>query len=197
LFAFLQLFNAGIFFIALSYLRIDFDESYLIGKEHLVNQPVFRFSLIIHGLSAPFALLFVSSLVLLRIEKKSIQLHRLIGKSALIIGLFFVVPSGIGLSFYASGGPLGKFIFVCLSFYTAYTIISGFLSIKQKDILLHQHWMNELLVLLSSAITLRVLITFFTLVLDWKGNSMYNTAAFISWIPLILMLKIRQKTSLR
>lgn len=189
LFLLIQAFNVGIFYVALNYITIDFTESYLIGKNHLVNQPVFMFSLLIHGLSAPFALLMVSSLVLLRIDKKYPSLHRMIGKIGLVFCIFIVVPSGIGLSFYAMGGPIGKFLFISLSFYTGYAVISGYQTIKAGNIQKHQHWMNELLILLSSAIFLRLLITLFSLALDWRGDTMYNTAAFLSWIPWILLMK--------
>ncbi|MCC6701242.1 MAG: DUF2306 domain-containing protein [Fluviicola sp.] len=197
LFLLIQVFNAGIFYVALNYITVDFTESYLIGKAHLVNQPVFMYSLLIHGMSAPFALLFVSSLVLLRIDKKHLSLHRMIGKIGLVLCFFLVVPSGIGLSFYAMGGPIGKFLFISLSFYTGYAVISGYQTIKAGNIQKHQHWMNELLILLSSAIILRLLITVFSLALDWKGDTMYNTAAFLSWIPWILFVKFLNFRSIK
>lgn len=189
LFLIIQLFNIGIFYVGLSYVFIDGNESYLIGKGEFVDQPIFINALLTHGLSAPITLLLVSTLVLLRIEKKALQLHRTLGKIALFVAVILVVPSGIGLSFYAMGGPVGKFLFISLSFYTGYTVIAGYQAIKARHTKKHQHWMNELLILLCSAIILRLLITFFSLVLDWKGDTMYNTAAFLSWVPWILLLK--------
>lgn len=196
LFLIIQLFNIGIFYVGLSYVFIDGNESYLIGKGDFVDQPIFIYALLIHGLSAPITLLLVSTLVLLRVEKKALQLHRTLGKIALFVAILLVVPSGIGLSFYALGGPIGKFLFISLSFYTGYTVIAGYQSIKAGQTNKHQHWMNELLILLCSAIILRLLITFFSLVIAWKGDTMYNTAAFLSWVPWIILMKfLHIKTS--
>ncbi len=188
LFIVITILNAGIFTIALKYIQIDFKEPYLLGKEALFEGFVFPISLIVHALSAPIALLIISVLVLLRIEKH-IKTHRFLGKTALLLVVTLVVPSGLGLSYFAMGGLWGKFLFFILSVYTGYVALQGYSSIRNKRITEHRFWMYELLILLSSALILRLLMALFTLALYWKGDSMYLTAAFLSWIPGILIVK--------
>lgn len=192
LFILINGFNIAIVGIALNYVYIDFTESYLVGKEVLFEQLIFPISLTIHCISAPIALLIVSGLILFRIEKSRPKTHRFLGKVGLFVVLFLVVPSGFGLSYYAMGGAFGKFIFFSLSAYTAFVVVQGFTAIRVGKIKEHQHFMNELFALLVSAIVLRLLLALF-LYCQWSGSAMYNTAAILSWLPSILVLKLRVK----
>ncbi|OGS85710.1 MAG: hypothetical protein A3E30_18620 [Fluviicola sp. RIFCSPHIGHO2_12_FULL_43_24] len=193
-FLFLNSFNAFILLVGVSYLYPDFSSGYLQGKEALFDSYWFPAGLAIHAASAPLALLLVSLLVIFRVERNP-KIHRLLGKITLIVLLLFVVPSGWILSYYAMGGVLGKLIFFLLAGYTAFAALQGYFAIRKQDITTHKHWMREVLVLLASAILLRLLLVLFY-EFDFVGNTAYNTAAVLSWIPSILILKLIRKTTI-
>lgn len=167
---------------------VDGDEAFLMDRQAQLANPFFQPALVLHGLSSSISLLIVSLLVLFRLERYAV--HRTLGKTAFSLILFLAVPSGLFLSFYAEGGSPGKFLFAILSFYTAWVVIQGYQAIRQKRIPEHRQWMSELLILLCSAITLRLFIVFFVMVFEWQGNLMYLTAALLSWLPGILLLKL-------
>jgi uncharacterized membrane protein len=169
-------------------MQVDGDEAFLMDRKVLLTNPLFQPSLVLHGISSSISLLIVSLLVLYRLEKY--LMHRTLGKIALSLILFFTVPSGLFLSFYTAGGGPGKFLFVILSFYTAWVVVQGYQAIRQKRIHEHRLWMIELLILLCSAITLRLYIVFFVMVFEWYGNTMYFTATLLSWIPGIVLFKL-------
>lgn len=195
LFLLIQVLNSGIFFVGWSYLQVDFTEKYLIGKEALFNGWLFPVSLIIHAISAPIALLIISLLVLFRFEKKTPVAHRMLGKLALLLGFFLVVPSGIGLSYFAMGGKAGKFIFFFLSGYTAFVILKGYAAARSKAFTEHRYWMLELMLLLCSAILLRIFMGL-SYACNWTGDIMYITCALMSWVPGIVWMKLRYRDRL-
>ncbi len=188
-FLLINFFNVGIFWIAFSYIRLDGNEAYVLSKFHYLNNPWFVHSLYIHGISACIALLFISSLVLFRIEHY-VPLHKALGKLALITTIFVAVPSGIVLSKFATGGFWGTLLFFSLAIYTGYTAIQGYLAVKQTQINRHKWWMRELLCLLCSAILLRLLMTIFAKGFHWMGDSMYLTSAILSWIPSVIIINL-------
>ncbi len=188
LFILILILNAGIFRVAASYVHVDGDEAFLMERQAQLANPFFQPALVVHGISSSISLLIVSLLVLFRLERYAI--HRTLGKTAHSLILFLAVPSGLFLSFYAAGGSPGKFLFAILSFYTAWGVIQGYQAIRQKRISEHRQWMSELLILLCSAITLRLFIVFFVMAFEWQGNVMYLTAALLSWLPGILLFKL-------
>lgn len=192
-FLFLNSFNVAIALVGVSYLHPDFSEGYLQGKEALFDSWLFPIGLAVHAASAPIALLLISLLVIFRIERKP-KIHRLLGKISLIILLALVVPSGWILSYYAFGGILGKLIFFLLAGYTAYAALQGYFAIRKHQVTEHKHWMHEVLALMVSAIFLRLLLILFHQ-FGFFGSTTYNTAAILSWIPSILILKLVRKTA--
>lgn len=185
-------FNVFIAIVAISYLQPDFSKGFLIGKSGLFDHLWFPAGLYVHASSAPIALLLVSLLVLFPLEHFA-TLHRNTGKFVLSLVLLAVVPSGWILSYFAMGGVLGKLIFFSLSSYTAFIVVQGYLSARKKDFHRHQFYMIELLALLASAVLLRFILFFFHFSLDWHGDTAYNTAALLSWIPSVVLIRLYQK----
>ena len=190
LFLLINVFNFGIFEVAIQYINPTFKEAFLLQKQHLSDNMIFRTGLVFHGISACIVLLFCSALVLLRIEKTKPTLHRLIGKLTLILIFFSVVPGGLILSYSASGGVLGKLLFFLLSIYTAYLGYDGLKKIKEKNIRQHQLIMTELLVILCSAIILRLLLLLFYSMGIWSWQTNYCLAAALSWLPTLFIFTL-------
>lgn len=189
LFSLINILNLGVAIIGINYFNPNFESGYLIGKEQLYDTLVFKVGLLSHASSAPVSLLLFSYLVLFK-KKTSMQLHKIIGKTALIIAFFIVFPSGMILSYYAMGGPIGKFIFFSLSAFMGFSIISAYKSVIVKQFILHEYWMKNSLLLLCSALFLRVLLFTFQSI-SWHGENMYITAAILSWVPSVVILKIK------
>lgn len=187
LFLVINCLNFGIFQVALDYISPNFQEAFLIHKPYLQDNHLFKIGLVCHGLSACIALLICSFLVLIRIENKQPKFHRLLGKFALILIFFSVVPGGLILSYYAGGGVLGKLLFFLLSIYTAYVAFDAYHQAKKKQFKLHQLIMTELLLLLCSALILRILllVLFYCSSLSWNTN--YCIAIGISWLPTVIV----------
>lgn len=184
-FILLNSFNFFIAIVAISYLHPDFSSGYLIGKSTLFQAGWFPAGLYWHAFTATPALLLISLLVFFRIEKYP-SIHRNLGKSALILTVVGVVPSGWILSYYAMGGIVGKLLFFLLASVTGFCAMQGWQAIRSGQKNLHRSYMHELLWLLASAILLRLVLYVFHL-LSLSGDIVYNTAAFLSWVPTFLV----------
>jgi len=195
LFIIINLFNFRIAEVALNYFNPSFREPFLQSKTHLAENALFKAGLIIHGISACTALFICSILVLFRIEKVNTSIHRILGKTALYLVFGAVVPGGIILAFYASGGKIGKFLFFLLAVYTFSIAFLALKKAKARQINQHKLLMTELLCILCSAILLRLLLMLFSTVnLGWDLT--YQLSISISWLPIaILFLFLKKRSS--
>jgi uncharacterized membrane protein YozB (DUF420 family) len=182
LFFFISILSAGIFYVTLRYFEPNFESGFLKGKSDFYSQDIFRISLFTHGFTASISVVLLAILVFFRLEKKSISIHRLIGKISLIATIFLVFPSGIVLSLNADGGKVGKILFLFLSIFTCYAAISGWMAIRKKQVETHKTWMKYLLLLFCSAFFLRILIVIFFYA-EIHSKSFYPVEVFLSWIP--------------
>jgi hypothetical protein len=195
LFIIINILNFRIAEVALNYFNPTFMEPFLLSKTHLSGNGIFKTGLIIHGISACLALFICSLLVLFRIERVNVSFHRILGKTALSLVFGAVVPGGIILAFYASGGKIGKFLFFLLAVYTFSIAFLALKKAKAKQINQHKLLMTELLCILCSAILLRLLLMFFsTTNLGWELS--YQLSISISWLPFaILFLFLKKRPS--
>lgn len=193
LFLVINLFNFGIFEVALTYLKPDFTSGFLLHKTHLSGSDLFKNGLIIHGIAACTTLFLCSLLVLFRFENTFRKLHKVLGKLALILLFLCVIPGGFILSFYAEGGVAGKFLFFLLSAYTAYCGGMAYRLIRQKNVFFHSLFMKELLWLLCSAIILRVSLITLSLTSSFEWKHIYCFSIFISWLPTIIIFALLKR----
>lgn len=195
LFVLINSFNFGILEVALSYFNPDFTSGFLVHKAHLATNEWFQYGLIVHGLAACLTLFLCSLLVLFRFEATFRQLHKVLGKTALILLFTCVIPGGVILSFYAEGGVTGKFLFFMLSAYTAYSGGMAYIHIRKKNILLHTLFMKELLWLLSSAIILRISLVILSQLCSWEWKQIYCLSIAISWLPTFVIFALLKRKS--
>jgi hypothetical protein len=90
------------------------------------------------------------------------------------------------------GGFLGKFLFLSLTTLSVISLINGFRAAVNKSFVLHQQWMIRFYILLPSALWLRLnMFVFFSLF--GMGEWQYLCAAFLSWVPQLLIFEIKTK----
>jgi len=195
LFVLINVFNFRIADVALNYFNPTFNEPFLLTRIHLAENELFKTGLVVHGICACIALFLCPLVVLFRIEKVNVNIHRLLGKMALYLIFLAVVPGGIVLAYFASGGKIGKFLFFLLAIYTFSIAFMALKKAKLKRIHQHKLLMKELLCILCSAIFLRLfLMVFATTSLSWELA--YQLSIVFSWFPIaILFLFLKTRTS--
>lgn len=137
-----------------------------------------------HILASPFALPFGLFLLNDKLRMRFPLWHRRIGKTQVLLVLLLVAPSGLWMAFYAdSNAVLG---FVVMSVATGVTAAMGWITAVRRQFLVHRRWMWRNYLLLTSAVTIRVINTT-AIRLDWPGDWIYPFSAWASWlVPLMI-----------
>lgn len=102
-------------------------------------------------------------------------LHRMLGKTYILIILIFSAPSGFVMGIYANGGIAGRISFVLLSVLWFVFTLLGWLYAKKRQWKEHLLWMMRSYALTLSALTLRL----FTLII---GVMHFNITPFKAYI---------------
>lgn len=117
-----------------------------------------------------------------KLRQKRLALHRTLGKvyvaSVLLSGF-----AGLGIAFAATGGLFAQLGFGGLAIFWLYTTIQAFLTIKRKEVTLHEQWMTRSYALCFAAVTLRL---WLPLLLGGFGMSFsvaYPIIAWLCWVP--------------
>lgn len=184
-------FGALLFYVSTKYFDFADHSGYLNGRT--TNLLFFRFSVIIHLISASVLLMTTTALIFFRLELKWPRLHRTLGKVSLVIGLLFLVPTGLHLSYHSMGGILGKIIFYSLSLLTFLSLLYGYYSAIKGSFDQHKRWMTRFYILLTSALWLR-LNMFILFYFFGTGEWQYLTASFLSWVPQLLIFEMTVKS---
>lgn len=122
--------------------------------------------------------------------------HRLLGRVYVFAILFAVVPSGLGMAFYAKQGPVAVAGFATLSLLTGYFTIQGWLAILRRNLAGHTLWMWRSYLMICSAPMLRfmAMVQFYASVPPSIG---YPFSAWASWIiPWMVFEAVRKIQSI-
>ncbi|MEQ6121735.1 DUF2306 domain-containing protein [Reichenbachiella sp. MALMAid0571] len=129
-----------------------------------------------------------------QLRKRKVKLHRLLGKiyltSVLISG-----TSGLFIAIHATGGRMAEMGFGSLGILWLLTSVMAFKSIRNGEVTQHRHWMIRSFALTFAAVTLRLWLPFFQIVLHFSFIDAYIIIAWLCWIPNLVIAEIIIRTS--
>jgi hypothetical protein len=153
-------------------------ESYFFGS--------YQWAFYTHIFSGPVTLMLGIPLVSDRFRMKQPRWHRILGRIQVVCVLFFVVPSGLWMSFHTESGVIASAGFASLAIATGLCATCGFQFAIRRRFTDHRRWMWRCYLLLCSAVVLRIIGGIVT-VLELDTAWSYPIAAWASWLlPLIL-----------
>lgn len=121
-----------------------------------------------------------------KFREKNVKLHRMLGRIYLL-GILFGGGAGFYLAFYASGGITGKLGFGTLSVIWILTAFQALRKILGKKVHLHRQWMIRNYSLTFAAVTLRIwLPVFVVVVISW-----------LAWVPNLIIAELYLRRKLR
>lgn len=123
-----------------------------------------------------------------RIRTKYLEVHRKIGY-VYIVSVMLSGFTGLFISFYATGPWHTKLAFFLLALLWLCTTTFAVRAIKNKNITSHQNWMKRSYALTFAAVTLRIWLPFFMAYLRWPFIDSYRIAAWLAWIPNLLVIE--------
>jgi hypothetical protein len=172
------------------YLAFKRDTGFLALKQQYYPYLIWRICFYIHVFSAFLLLACGLTQFSSNFLDAYPQWHRRIGKFYAWELFLINVPTGMVLSVTAIGPWLAKVGFVvldCLWFWYTYKAI---VAIKQKNVMLHKHFMMRSYALTFSAITLRIINVITMNYLHWDPIIVYTTVAWMGWLPNLLFVEM-------
>lgn len=184
----LTVYGLFILFVAVSYLRPQFNHGFLQGREDFFYGR-YQFALLTHGISASVAILMAGWMMLL---KKGGKGHQFFGKIYVFLVLFLATPSAAYISMFAIGGWSSTLAFLLLAIAW---FLSTCLAVRGKN---HGYWIRMSFLLACSAYILRTLLMLAPL-FSMEFEQYYRLTAWMCWAPwlLIYLFSNRKKVSLR
>ncbi|MEO6820911.1 MAG: DUF2306 domain-containing protein [Ginsengibacter sp.] len=120
-----------------------------------------------------------------KLRKKRLKLHRLVGKIYVIAALSSAFAS-IYIAFFATGGIIASLGFICLGFIWFITTLKAYIDIKNGQIDLHQQMMVYSYAACFSAVTLRIYLPILTILFN-EFIKAYLLVAWLCWVPNIIV----------
>lgn len=185
---------AGVAVSYADYMPPNFHADFLLGREAYFWQG-YHWPFYLHIVTGPITLALGLVLMSARFRRRFPRGHRDLGRSQAMLVLFFVVPSGLGMAWYAAAGTVAALGFASLAVVTGMTVICGWRAARQRRFPDHARWMQRNYVLLCSAIVVR-LNGGLGEILQIDANWYYAQTAWTSWlVPLALLEVIRWTTT--
>jgi len=172
------------------YFPPNFEVPFLLGRQKYFFGH-YSWSFYAHLASGPTTLILGLILLSNRFRLRYANWHRLLGRIQVGMILLVLVPSGIGMSFYALTGMVAVGGFLTTALLTAICVLLGWRAAVRKDFVTHQLWMLRCFGLLCSAVVIRIIGGLGT-VYGWDAPWIYQASAWISWLLPLAAIEIHR-----
>lgn len=178
-----------------SYLPPDFASDFLQGRESYFFGS-YRWAFYTHIIFGPLVLVLGTALISNRFRRRLPRWHRILGRIQTVFVLFFVVPSGLWMAYYADAGMIAGTGFAALSLATAAFAVLGFSAAIRRRFVQHRLWMWRCYLMLFSAVALRI-IGGIAIVGDLNTAWTYPLAAWVSWLLPLAVFELIERVRIR
>ncbi len=178
-----------LFYVTAQYLSFRPDINFLLVKQDLIFDTVWRPTFYIHVISGMLVILIGPFQFLPNLRKRYLQVHKKLGKIYAYGILGFAAPTGLIMAFYAEGGMWSTLAFLVMSFLWFYTTIMAIITVKKKKIIEHKKWMYRSYALSFAAVTLRLLVPIMSLSNNLSEEFIIVSTAWLSWIINLIIIE--------
>lgn len=119
------------------------------------------------------------------LRRRRIALHRWAGRAYLGVGVLLGGASGLGLAFFAHGGPVARWGFGLLALGWLASGALALRAVRRGRIDAHRRWMLRNYALTLAAVTLRLLLPA-SMALGLDFDRSYAAIAWLCWVPNLL-----------
>ena len=179
-----------LFIITAEYLTFESDVNFLLVKQDIVFDPVWRPTFYLHVISGMIVILVGPFQFLKNLRNKNLKLHKALGKIYAYGILLVAAPTGLIMAFYAEGGLLSTMAFLVMSILWFVTTIMAIVKIKKKDIDAHKRWMHRSYALSFAAVTLRLLVPLMSIYTTWSEEFIIISTAWLSWMINLTLVEV-------
>lgn len=178
-----------LFYVTSQYLSFRPDINFLLVKQDLIFDAVWRPTFYIHVISGMLVILIGPFQFLPNLRKRYLHVHKKLGKIYAYGILGFAAPTGLIMAFYAEGGMWSTLAFLVMSFLWFYTTIMAIITVKKKKIIEHKKWMFRSYALSFAAVTLRLLVPIMSLSNNLSEEFIIVSTAWLSWMFNLIIIE--------
>lgn len=178
-----------LFGITAEYLAFKPDTNFLLIKQEIVFDPVWRPTFYLHVISGMLVILVGPFQFLPKLRNWNLRLHKNLGKVYAFGILGIGAPTGLIMAFYAEGGTPSTIAFLVMSVLWFVTTLMAIYKARKKDILAHKKWMMRSFALSFAAVTLRLLVPLMSYSYEFNQETIVVSTAWLSWIINLLVVE--------
>ncbi|MCH2235380.1 MAG: DUF2306 domain-containing protein [Crocinitomicaceae bacterium] len=175
--------------ITLQYIPLNFEVSFLVLKDELVNKLHYQIAFFAHVYTSILVLILGIPQFSLWLRNKFKLLHRNIGKAYIFLILFISAPSGLIMAFYANGDGFTKTSFILQSILWFVFTWIAFKSALKKSWISHENFILRSYALTLSAISLRLFKWIIVSVWELPPMDTYKIVAWAGWLVNLLIVE--------
>lgn len=158
----------------------------LVHPDMKTNFENHRFAIYLHIFASSVALLIGPFQFSKSLRASRPQLHRLLGKIYLGVGVLLGGVTGLLMAVFAYGGLGSNLGFGILAVLWLFTGARAYWSIRQGDIVSHQQWMIRNFSLTLAAVTLRIYLPL-SMALGLPFELCYPIISWLCWVPNLIV----------
>ncbi len=162
------------------YFPANFDSSFLLGRRETFAG-AYRAAFYAHIVTGPLAIVLGSFLMFSGPRRRFGRLHRLAGKTQMLIVLGVVVPSGLVMAMQAYTGAIATAGFALHSIATGASAVAAVWYVRKRNFPTHQRWATRCFILLCAPLLLRV-VSGATIVMKVDTDLTYQLTVWSCWI---------------
>lgn len=158
----------------------------LVHPEMKTNFENHRIAVYLHIFASSLALVIGPFQFSKRLRANRPQIHRLLGKAYLGLGVLLGGLAGLLMAAFAYGGISSNLGFGALAILWLYTGARAYWAIRHGDIASHQQWMIRNFSLTLAAVTLRIYLPL-SMVLGLPFELCYPIISWLCWVPNLII----------
>jgi len=178
------------FKILLQYIPYNTDTAFLRIKQDIIDYPFYKLAFFTHVYTTIFLLpagfIQFSSYV----RRKFKILHKANGWVYAAIVILLAGPAGFYMGIFAKGGLIAQSAFCLLAVFWIYFTLMAINKAINRDFISHRKYLIRSFSLTLSAITLRAWKYLIVLYFDPRPLDVYKIAAWLSWIPNLIIAEL-------
>lgn len=175
----LALFLFGFTFI---YFSFRDDVNFLLEKQDVVHNPIWRTAFYVHISSGMTCLALGPFQFIRALRRRYLKTHRAMGKVYAGAILFLAAPTGLFMAMYAEGGLLSSIGFACMSLAWLFATWRAVDLARKHDIAGHKKWMVRSYALTFAAVTLRLYVPLMSEIFQTDHQFVIVSSAWVSWM---------------
>lgn len=167
--------------ISIQYIPINYEIAFLNLKQEEIKLTYYKFAFFSHVYSSIIIITLGLTQFSTTIRNQFPFIHKINGKTYILLILLVASPSGLIMSYHANGGLISKVSFTILSILWFLFTLNAYKNIKKRNFEKHKNFMIRSYALTLSAISLRLFKYGIVSIFELPPMDTYKIVSILGW----------------